>query len=44
MPDLLQRQLEKNEKVAMFPLHEYWLDIGRVPDFEQAQQDFVGGF
>ncbi len=44
MPDLLKRQLDKGSKVAMFPLHEYWLDIGQMPDFEQAQQDFVSGY
>ncbi len=44
MPDLLKHQIASAKKVAMFPLHEYWLDIGQMPDFEQAQQDFVSGY
>jgi len=39
MPDLLKSQIEAGRAVRMFPVHEYWLDIGRMPDFEQAQQD-----
>lgn len=44
MPDLLKHQLSAGKKVAMFPLHEYWLDIGQMPDFEQAQQDFMSRY
>lgn len=39
MPDLIDRRLTKGAKVAMFPVHEYWLDIGRISDFERAQED-----
>jgi NDP-sugar pyrophosphorylase family protein len=28
--------------VHMFPVHEYWLDIGRMEDFQQAQFDVAG--
>ena len=27
----------QGRKVAMFPIHEYWLDIGRPDDFARAQ-------
>ena len=37
MPTLLERYLNNN--VLMFPFHEYWLDIGRVDDFNRAQTD-----
>jgi dTDP-glucose pyrophosphorylase len=37
MPDLLQEQITMGEQVNMFPMHEYWLDIGRLEDFEQVQ-------
>jgi len=37
MPSLLERHLDNN--VLMFPFHEYWLDIGRVNDFNRAQID-----
>ena len=37
MPTLLERYLD--ESVLMFPFHEYWLDIGRIDDFNRAQID-----
>ena len=39
MPTLLERYLDKS--VLMFPFHEYWLDIGRLEDYERAQHDIV---
>ncbi len=39
MPDLLQRHINQGRAVNMFPIHEYWLDIGRMDDFNRAQQD-----
>jgi dTDP-glucose pyrophosphorylase/predicted transcriptional regulator len=39
MPDLLQRQVNKNFEVNVFPLHEYWLDIGHLENLQQAQRD-----
>jgi NDP-sugar pyrophosphorylase family protein len=44
MPTLLELQMEKGEKVAIFPLHEYWLDIGKMNDFERAQHDYERDF
>ncbi|MBE0471259.1 MAG: nucleotidyltransferase family protein, partial [Methyloprofundus sp.] len=40
MPDLLQSVLDKQGEVSAFPITEYWKDIGRIPDFEQAQVDY----
>jgi NDP-sugar pyrophosphorylase family protein len=37
MPTLLERNL--NKSVLMFPFHDYWLDIGRIDDFNRAQID-----
>jgi NDP-sugar pyrophosphorylase family protein len=39
MPDLIQCLLEKGRHVVTFPITEYWLDIGRPGDYEQAQKD-----
>lgn len=39
MPTLLEQQIEKDEDVTIFPIHEYWLDIGKMPDFNKAQID-----
>lgn len=40
MPDLLLRLIHRGEKVFCFESDAYWLDIGRVDDYEQAQQEF----
>lgn len=39
MPDLLQEEITASRIVNMFPIHEYWLDIGRIEDFERAQTE-----
>ena len=44
MPDLLNFEIQKKNEVAIFPLHEYWLDIGRISEFNQAQEDVKGVF
>ena len=44
MPSLLESIIKQNEVVSMFPLHEYWLDIGQMKDFKQAQVDHARGF
>ncbi|PWK49166.1 nucleotidyltransferase family protein [Pleionea mediterranea] len=43
MPDLIQQYIKRNKQVSMFPIHEYWLDIGKMPDFEKAQDDIIKG-
>ncbi|MEX3772196.1 nucleotidyltransferase family protein [Pseudomonas sp. MYb118] len=44
MPTLLGQQIDKGSDVNMFPVHEYWLDIGRMEDFQRAQSDISGLF
>jgi dTDP-glucose pyrophosphorylase/predicted transcriptional regulator len=39
MPTLLELHIDRQKEVLMFPLHEYWLDIGRMDDFNKAQKD-----
>jgi dTDP-glucose pyrophosphorylase/predicted transcriptional regulator len=39
MPNLLEKKIKENEKVSVFPLHEYWIDIGQVEHLEQAKLD-----
>lgn len=41
MPSLLERSVLKTGKLAMFPIHEYWLDIGRMADYKRAQSDVL---
>ena len=39
MPTLLEQEIAKQRRVLMFPIHEYWLDVGRMNDFNKAQAD-----
>ncbi|WFE67933.1 nucleotidyltransferase family protein [Thiomicrospira sp. R3] len=40
MPAMMTDLLDKNHSVGGFPLTEYWMDIGQMPDYEQAQVDY----
>lgn len=44
MPTLFNTLIEKKQNVVSFPIHEYWLDIGRMSDFEQAQSEYFRVF
>ncbi len=41
MPDLIEKCLQENKRVAVFPVHEYWTDIGTPEDLNKAQRDFL---
>lgn len=40
MPTVLERVVANKGRVAIYPIREYWLDIGRMEDFEQAHAEF----
>ena len=40
MPTLFEDIIKDKLKSISFPIHEYWLDIGRMSDFEQAQNEY----
>lgn len=42
MPSLLEGSIALGDDVLKFPVHEYWLDIGRIDDFNRAQLDIEG--
>jgi dTDP-glucose pyrophosphorylase len=44
MPNLLEQAIEKFGNVNMFPIHEYWLDIGQIDQFKKAQTDILEYF
>ncbi|HJF34256.1 MAG TPA: nucleotidyltransferase family protein, partial [Sporosarcina psychrophila] len=44
MPDLFKRLMTEENKVSAFPLREYWLDIGRMDDYEKANGDYKETF
>jgi len=39
--DLIERLIADGKKVIGFPIHEYWLDVGRPEDYRQANEDFT---
>ena len=39
MPELLNLGRSAGLRIGLFPIHEYWLDVGREHDFLTAQQD-----
>jgi dTDP-glucose pyrophosphorylase len=41
MTDLIQLLLDKGRKIVSFPIHEYWLDIGHLSDYEKANGDYA---
>ena len=44
MPDLFKELISREEEVSAFPLREYWLDIGQLDDYEQANGDYSEEF
>lgn len=44
MPALFQRLIDDGEHPTAFPLHEYWVDIGRHEDLEAAHGEFQSQF
>lgn len=44
MTDLFRRVIDKGGSTAVFPIREYWLDIGRLDDFERANHEFPDHF
>ena len=39
MTDVIGPLLEK-KKVVSFPIHEYWIDIGKIEDYQQAHGEY----
>lgn len=40
MPDLFQRLMQRGEIASVYPIRDYWLDIGRIEDLERARVEF----
>ena len=39
MPDLLHRAAKAGIEIGTYPIHEYWMDLGRPADLEKAKID-----
>ena len=42
--NLIKDMLKNNQKVAKYLMKDYWLDIGRIEDYEKAQTDYKEHF
>lgn len=40
MPELFKLLIARGEETAVFPIREYWMDIGRMEDFHRANTHF----
>ncbi|WP_369916796.1 nucleotidyltransferase family protein [Lysinibacillus sp. 2017] len=40
MPTLFEKLIEQEKKTSVFPIHEYWLDIGQMDDFNRANEKY----
>ncbi len=40
MPTLFEKLIHMNERTVSFPLREYWLDIGRIEEYEKANLEY----
>jgi len=40
MPTLFEKLIENNENTVSFPVREYWLDIGRIEEYERANKEY----
>jgi dTDP-glucose pyrophosphorylase len=41
MTDLIEKLTAESRRVVAFPVVEYWMDIGRLTDYQQAQEDVI---
>ena len=44
MPTLFERLIGMKENTISFPLREYWLDIGRIEEYEKANREYYEVF
>ncbi|KGR76488.1 nucleotidyltransferase family protein [Ureibacillus sinduriensis] len=44
MPSLFERLIKEQKTATVFPIREYWLDIGQLDDFEKADVEYENIF
>jgi len=44
MPQLFDQLIKEKKEIAVFPIREYWLDIGHLNDYERAASEYNGEF
>jgi len=40
MPTLFEKLIDAQNETAVFPIREYWLDIGQLADYDRANGEF----
>jgi len=40
MPSLFEKLIKEKKNAITFPIKEYWCDIGRIEEFEKANEDY----
>ena len=40
MPSLFEKLMVQKEEIASFPIHEYWIDIGKMLDYQRANDEY----
>ena len=43
MTDLIEKCIKNNDHVSVFPVHEFWSDIGTIEDLNNARKIFHDG-
>lgn len=41
MPELVANLLQKKAKINSYVINDYWIDIGRMDEFNKANEDFI---
>lgn len=44
MPSLFEMLMSRKHQASIFPIHEYWIDVGRMGDFKRANGEFCENF
>ena len=44
MPNFLEKTIKNVGDVNMFPIHEYWIDVGQIHQYNKAKVDLQGLF
>ncbi len=40
MPSLFRRLIDTHQKTIVYPIHDYWMDVGKIQDYNQAVEDY----
>lgn len=40
MPELINRVKDAGHKVSVYPVREYWMDVGRIEDLDRARAEY----